>query len=87
MWNDVRKDKLHNMHISCIKVVAQFQSHLAADIATTRPRNSTLGKFLLLSSIIIMNLLKLLPSFFPYLPQKAALPRALLDQTRAPRKV
>ena len=50
MWNDVRKAKLHNMHIGCIKLVAQFLSHLAADIATTRPRNATLGEYLLLPS-------------------------------------
>ena len=30
-----KKMKLHNMHIDCIKLVAQILSHLAADIATT----------------------------------------------------
>ena len=38
------------MHIGRIKLVAQFQLLLVADIATTRPRNSTLGKILLLPS-------------------------------------
>ena len=42
------KTELHNMHIGCIKLVTQFQLHLVTDIATTRPRNSTLGKFLLI---------------------------------------
>ena len=39
------------MHIGCIKVVALFYSHLVADIATTRPRNFIIDKFLLNSMI------------------------------------
>ena len=44
------KTKLHHMNIGRIKLVALFLLHLAADTATTRPRNSILDKFLLLPS-------------------------------------
>ena len=30
---------LHNIQVSCMKLVIYFQSHLATDITTTRPRN------------------------------------------------
>ena len=44
------KTKLRHMDVGRIKLVALFQSHLAAVIAITRPRNSILDEFLLLPS-------------------------------------
>ena len=41
------KTKLRHMDVGHLKLVALLQSHLAAGIATTRPRNSILVKFLL----------------------------------------
>ena len=44
------KTKLRHMDVGRLKLVALLQSHLAAGIATTRPRNSILDGFLLLPS-------------------------------------
>ena len=44
------KTKLRHMDVGRIKLVALLQSHLAAVIAITRPRNSILDEFLLLPS-------------------------------------
>ena len=44
------------MNIGRISLVALFQSHLETDIATTRPRNSILDKFLLESSQQTVNI-------------------------------
>ena len=41
------KTKLRHMDVGRIKLVALLQSHLAAVIAITRPRNSILDEFLL----------------------------------------
>ena len=44
------KTKLRHMDVGRLKLVALLQSHMAAGIATTRPRNSILDEFLLLPS-------------------------------------
>ena len=41
------KTKLRHMDVGRLKLVVLLQSHLAAGITTTRPRNSILDEFLL----------------------------------------